>query len=505
MLPVTSLLLLPFTPSAQAPTEKEKLASGDILDSMIGVVIILFILSVITEKLTQLIRKYSPFIRPGDALYNTNAANIWQNIRKKQTDGTLEDDKIEREVNSLSFIIGLSIAIIFCVDIFRMFTAASPYDYLYWSDDRWTFIWEKHKWLHRFPLLLISFCLTGFFLTFGSKFFHDLLDLLFQAKNLKRKMVDPNTYESDNIQDFDEYLYKSYSSLIAMAIEQNRGVFQVVNAVSPPMHGRMRKNGRLVDCIDIHLSGNDRNNIPQTVFVKLESGRTVVVPVNVILEVETPVALFQQGSSTANKATSGYMGTICCKVMRNQQPLLLTCSHVLTGGTKDNLRGPINPTPAQINGQDAGSFVYGLCTDEFDIALIDTSSAPFNYAIQPKEPRRPSQTDIKNTQVRIVCRNNRIKTGTITNERVTEPLKIEYKGNSEHSITNLMVISHITETDGETYYTGVTEEGDSGACVYDQDNNPIGMIVAGNSRFSYAIPIVAILSKISATIIKQNV
>lgn len=499
---VITAMMLSLPASANDSTGTGKTTSGDILDALIGVVIILFILSVITEKLTQLIRKYSPFIRPGDSLHKTKAASVWRNIRKKQTDGTLEDDKIEREVNSLSFVIGLSIAVIFCVDLFKMFISGSPSDYLYWTKERWWVLWDKCAWYYELPLLLISFCLTGFFLTFGSKFFHDLLDLLFQVKNLKRKMVDPNTYGSDNIQDFHEYLNKAYSDLIAMAIDQNRAVFSVADAVSPPMHGRMRVNGHLVDCIDIHVSGNRRNNIPQTVLVKLESGRTVRVPVNVILNVDIPTALIYQGDSTANTASDSYLGTICCKVKRNHNPALLTCSHVLTGGAATNYRGGEITVPAMIDGKSAGNFIYGLCTDEYDIALIDPGSNEFEYKIIPKEPRRPSLTDIRSTKVNVVCRDKTTKFGIVTNDCVPEPVEIRYAGNTKHSIMNLLVISDLTESNGETIYKGVTVPGDSGACVYDDDGTPIGMIVAGNDHFSFAIPIVSILNKLSATIIK---
>lgn len=473
----------------------------DVLDSMISVTIILFILSTIVEKLTNLIRKYSPFIRPGDCMHGKTISRVWRNIRKKQMSSSRMDDRIEREVNSLSFVIGLLIAIIFCVDLFQMFVSPNPSDYLYWTEPRWKWYWAKGEWGYRIPILLISFCLTAFFLTFGSKFFHDLLDNLFQVKNLKRKLNDQNTFTADNIQQFDEFLNKSFSDIIQLAIDQNRALLSVPDAVSPPMHGRLKQNDRLIDCIDIHLSGTSRGNLPQSVLARLDSGRTVVIQLNVIVGVEKPTVSVLQGDTTANKKNAGFKGTICCKVIKDGREGLLTCSHVATGGRPDNLQGDITPEPAKIGGADDGDFTFAICTDEFDVAILSPDSTSFNYRINPARERSPSLSDILHTNVRVVCRDKDFKTGTIVNDRVLEPIEIDYKG-GKHSLMNLLVISKVSEANNTLTYSRVTVPGDSGACVYDENDMPIGMIVAGNNKFSYAIPIVRILNKLSATIIK---
>src|SRR5437899_99248 len=110
-----------------------------ILDSLISVVIILFILSVIVEKITQLIRRYAPFIKPGSKIRKTRlgsyASSYWRNINKKQKGVFPEVDKrVEREVTSLSFVIGLAIALLFRVDLFKMFKEPDPRSVLFWSD-----------------------------------------------------------------------------------------------------------------------------------------------------------------------------------------------------------------------------------------------------------------------------------------------------------------------------------------------------------------------------------
>ena len=243
-------------------------AKYDMLDSLIAISIILFILSVIVEKITQLIRKYSPFIKPHyPKVIRKTAGVFWKDINKKQTGVTPERDKrVEREVSSLSFVIGALIVIAFKVDLFRMLTESDPRNVLFWKDSKGL------ETVTEILLFILSLALTAFFLTFGSKFFHDLLDTLFQVKSMKKKLTDENTYKAETIEQFDEYMEKGYTVLIETAIQQNRDCFIGPLIVGPPMHGRMMKDGRLVDCIDVHVSGTDRGIIPFAVQAKLEKG-----------------------------------------------------------------------------------------------------------------------------------------------------------------------------------------------------------------------------------------
>lgn len=471
----------------------------DFLDALIAIAIILFILSVIVEKITQLIRQYSPFIKPRPGRRSRGLRSYWRNIRQRQTGNKQIDKKIEREVTSLSFTIGLVIAFIFKVDLIALFKNPDPASQLFWDPNIYGYF-KAHSFWHA-VLLLISIVLTGFFLAFGSKFFHDLVDTLLQIKNLKRKLVDEETYKVDSIEQLDEYLNKTYSDIIQVAIDQNRSALQTLSAVSPPMRGRMKKDGRYIDCIDIHLSGTSREMLPHRVQAKLTSGKTVNVMVHAIFDVDEPEVHAEQGDTAANQSTPTFKGTICCKINRDGEDFLLTCSHVFTGGTNDNNFGDIKPVPGNIGNTERGNFTYALCTSEMDIALLSPQSTVFTYAITPKEERKPVPSDIQHTLVKVVCRNKKIKHGIIVNDKVNEPVMITYNG-VKHGISNLLVISNVKESGDEILYSGVTVKGDSGACVYDHLDRPIGMIIAGNRKFSFAIPIVDIVGSLSAKIIK---
>jgi hypothetical protein len=470
----------------------------DILDSLLAILIILFILSMIVEKITQLIRKYAPFIKPNSKVKKVaigkQASTVWRHINKKQTGVFTElDKKIEREVNSLSFVLSVAIALIFRVDLFKMFREPDPRTVLFWSDQADYEGYEK-------VAFAFSILLTGFFLTFGSKFFHDLIDTLLQVKNLKRKLVDDNTYNVETIQQFDRYIEKKYSDIIEAAILQNAELLSDPLMIGPPLHGKMSKKGKIIDCITVHLIGTDRGKIPQAVNLKIADGHTVSVPVNVIHNVDVPVAHARQGDAVASIQNLNFKGTICCKVQRtgSNEPHLVTCSHVMTQGTADNNFGDLaTPVNADVNGV-AGNFVWALRTDKLDLALIQQATNNFQYVISPQKERALEPADMLTTTVKVVRQNGNIIQGKVINYCAPRGIPIQYT-NGVQNIFNLILLADVIDLDNNVF-ASLTVPGDSGACVYDDKNRPVGMIIAGNSQFSYAIAMTDILTKLNATI-----
>lgn len=467
----------------------------DILNSLIAIAIILFIVSVIVEKIVLLIRRYSPFFEEPPKANAPRIRKMWRNINKRQTGDNGQLDKIvEREVTSLAFVVGTLISLVFRVDLFKMIVAEDPRQVLFWSPE------VKYSTLD-IVLAFVSVPLTGFFLSFGSKFFHDLLDMLLQVKNLKRKLVDDETFKIDNIQQFDTFLNTTNSDVVQKAIAQNINQLNVPNATSPPMHGKIRRNGKLIDCIDIHLKDSNRGALPLSVQADLGGGKIINIPINAVFDVEIPTVMVAQGDTNANEVTPNFKGTVCCKIKRNNIESLLTCSHVFTGGTDQNFFGDIQPAqPANINNTPNGNYTWAICTNTFDMALLTPATTDFTYALTPGEPRGVTPADNSTTHVSVVC-NNEVKEGMIINNRCIDPIKIKYSNGNIHGIENLIVLSAVVFGEGENSYTGITLPGNSGACVYDDNNKPIGMIVAGNNRFSYAIPMTDILNHLTATII----
>jgi hypothetical protein len=193
-------------------------------DHLIYIVSALFVLSVITEKLTQLVRSY-PFqfkilsvvtvLFTAVALYRSTEflsgveigaliifilvllylffgkipgtknprTRYFRNIGK--TNINKRDQEIE--VSLLSFIVALVIAFVFNANMIALFQSKEFGD-LGWGE-RFPVDFENLRLDNAYEFSMVAFIgflISGFFLTFGSKFFHDLLDLLLESKNLKK-------------------------------------------------------------------------------------------------------------------------------------------------------------------------------------------------------------------------------------------------------------------------------------------------------------------------------
>jgi hypothetical protein len=483
------------TAQAKGVKESGSAVQNNILDSIIAVTIILFILSVINEKITQLIRKYSPFIRPGDKFYKTPASKVWRNIRKRQKDGTRLDDRIEREVNSLSFVIGLLIAVIFCVDLFRMFSGSDPSDILNWTQDKWTFYWAKDAWFYRIPLLMISLCLTGFFLTFGSKFFHDLLDTLFQVKNLKRKLSDSRTFnDPQTIQDLEEFIKTPESKLSHLAVAQRAAEIKQIEGVLSVGPGYLEMGGERVGCLEIHVAERSVFNLLDEEYViDLSPTLSVKVPSKIIITGGYPNISVGAGGSIANRNKTLGFGTLggIVKDTVSGERYILSCHHVLNGDLNwKGLSNEKNIVSSEQGEPVIAELSFGFRTNDIDAALarlfqgvkIDNTDIS-----SPKTIRGVETNDaINQTEVTILGGFTKKKVkGFVYNDSWNT--KFYYpKSASEKELWALNDLIVLSRNAGEML-SSMSQGGDSGAFVVDNNKNVIGLVVGGDKTFTYAI------------------
>jgi len=289
--------------------------------------------------------------------------------------------------------------------------------------------------------------------------------------------------------------------LIQMAIDQNRSTFNKPN-ITAVMAGKMFKQGQLEDCITVHLSDTQMTGYPTSVTVRPAQGDPSTVDVDYITDVATPKALnviFTDGTNVSNVAHAGSTGTICCKLNNpsKNENYALTCNHVMNAGSGFNNAGPIDP-PQGV--QPAGSWVWGMRTDDLDAALIKIDSTiTFAYnipSLKGKQPRTLTGSDMMTTDVTMAGNSGsgrpRLVTGKITNYSSLLPIDVGYTDGSQ-PLNNLIVLSQVTSNGNSTTYVTLSGSGDSGALIYDQNNNPIAMVVAGNLQFTYAIPLSTIL------------
>ncbi len=128
------------------------------LESAIKITIVLLILSLITEKFNGFIKMYTP------------------SLAKKALD-ECDERKREKIIQNLAIIVGVIISFVSNADFFQL---VGGKDLVHWSDP------NVHINIKSFFGCLLS----GLFLSQGSKFFHDLLDTLLYAKNMKKGLIE---------------------------------------------------------------------------------------------------------------------------------------------------------------------------------------------------------------------------------------------------------------------------------------------------------------------------
>jgi len=136
-------------------------------DALIVLLTILFPLSFIAERITNLIKLFIP-----------NGFMGLGNVRNREDDPVLEK-KRERGIFVISLISGELVAFALKADLFVIINQGS----FGWDTPATGYSW------------IIGCFFTGFFLSWGSKFWHDLLGILLEMKNIRRVNVKAKTLE----------------------------------------------------------------------------------------------------------------------------------------------------------------------------------------------------------------------------------------------------------------------------------------------------------------------
>ncbi len=522
-------------------------ASPDTLDSLIYATVILFILSVITEKLTQLVRMYPTqfrtigivvcvlfFIPLGHAaidkysgvkdvittgeiilLYcldilllvvivantelmkrNERLAGLTghlQALKNINKDSSGDSTTKEKEVTLLSFILGFIVAYAFNANLFYLFENPPRLGWqgvTIFKENTFYALNPEYIGFDLYPA--IGFLLTAFFLAFGSKFFHDLLDTLLQAKNLKRKLNDKETFQADDIQKFDEYISLTDHDLAALAINQNEGVLKAkFTNISFMTDTVSHANGRSLPVVGIYLNDSMTDGLPKFLPAKLPSGRVCTVPTEIIPGTGPGVITAGMDGALANNDSSpGYKGSACCMVKNNAGTFVLTNCHVLTQG---NLFSPLNNTgnaEVAYDDQVIGTWTYGSIDASGDFALVNLED-PEQFRSDAQVERFSGLREIRkedHLKLQVSIRGYRSKTRSdgYVIDVVKKQIALAYNYGNILTFDEVILVGN---TPDRVNSAPVSDFSDSGGVVYDNQNQIIGIITGKNQKFSVILPL----------------
>jgi len=455
----------------------------DLLEKGVSIVIMLFILSMIAERFVTWVKIY--FGKKGRSLPGFSDKNDDLRSAPKSKE---EEKAIEVKVLGLNIVLSIVIACIAHANLFDILNFDIPFNSLGWSTVTWTGVGN-------FLLMILGCILTGFFISLGSKFWHDLLDLLLYTKNLKQKLSSQETYEVTSADQLTEFLNFTESDLVRLAITQNEGVlrakFSNIHFLSDSI---AIIDGKKKPVVGVHLYDTITAGLPDKVPVKLPSGATYQVLTEIIADSGLAKISGGMDGSIANSKSSGFKGSACCVVKDvDEKMYVLTNCHVLTEGDLQNPLFDTNNDTVLYNGRKTGTWFYGTMESRGDFALVQLTDGEAFLNDNEVElfENKFKKVDKEDFFTEVEVRGRISNTTGFILDCVEDKVGIEY--NLGNTIFFKKVILLGNQPDKKTCEP-VTDFGDSGGAVYDKDKKLIGIITGKNNRFTVVLPVHSFLN-----------
>jgi len=254
-------------------------------------------------------------------------------------------------------------------------------------------------------------------------------------------------------------------------------------------------DGEEVMAAVVHVKDNDASKIPESVTMMLPNGKPHKVPVKIITDVGdlqlhhnlTPGA----GIGNEENGERGTFGCVLFDKFKNEN-YMLTCYHVLNTQHNWEVFQPIEGDNQKVVDRDnrnklVGNLIYGRRDEHLDIALAKpldkvTLNKKIKVLGKVNGARKVSNFDVRQkTKVTFKGSNSLVpKDGFIVN--IEHTLSDMPYPDQPWELSDLIVLSSEANDDGQA----ISQPGDSGALVVDEeDHRALGIIVAGNKKFSY--------------------
>ncbi|MBN8680459.1 MAG: hypothetical protein J0M29_19695 [Chitinophagales bacterium] len=371
----------------------------------------------------------------------------------------------------------------------------------------------------------LGYLFAAIFISIGSKFWHDLLDLVLFVKNSKRKINAFNPKGVQHIEQVEQYLKEDDYDIAVKTLEANRdqlekryntdtiyigyelveGQYRWAIVVMTRME---RSVNTLIDNIRATRGPNALEYITNYGYVFRFP--VLIQSAGAAYTTDDSDRIAKAGGGLFNSAASGSLGTFGCMVKYIKdcdETLLLTCCHCVKlpehSWEKIDKLSKKNKVEYKASGENGKNHALGEIqlayrNGKMDIALIKPVSKDIvsDYITHsgksiPIGSRPVVKEDlVKKTRVWFSGARSGNCEGYIIYYNCAVP--IQYNGEKEpFRMRNLIAFS---KTSGEPYKKPC-DKGDSGTILLEADTyKALGMIVASDDKFGYAIPMADILT-----------
>ena len=449
---------------------------------IVGFAIAMFVLSQISERITNFIKLYLPVLFPHASVFETLKMNSQVDARMKK--------KHERIVYIISLIGGGITAGLFIWG-FSIEKGKDDYEL------------EIIKWIGEYSKRWWFYAIVTVFLSFGAKFWHDILDIIFLYKNAKRQLQDPTTYQIEDPEIIKNRLHQSLRDVVANALQANKHKLEHQDGLVALSIGYSSGGvPKIITRFDTEANAKkglselyytDKYQFEHKILIeKVETG-TVVAQ-----SFEIGNAIYNASKPRA-KGTAGYL----FKGKFDNRVFVLSCFHVMASvhawrvlkkRGKERILFKGKNGKGQLLGQldyGMGPFLDAAITEVDKNVSIDLDSIP------PIKKTGRVEISLCGEQVEIIGMKSGRVLGRIYDHKIAL-LKVRYANNHVESFTNCFSITK------EDQFGNPTQKGDSGGLVYLEGGTALGMIIAGCERFAYAVKLSEIEANFGIEIIPKE-
>jgi hypothetical protein len=248
----------------------------------------------------------------------------------------------------------------------------------------------------------------------------------------------------------------------------------------------------------LYLSDNNTEGLPSHLPVRLPDGTTKVLSTELVPDNDDGSVHFCQKDPVDSNDNKG---SICCMVsktvMRKRIRMGVTAGHVYTGGDHTSFDGELTgsqQTILSINGDRSGKWFMQLIDHKNDIGIFTIEEGEPNaemISFKSAGHYEVKSTDVGTTQVKLISAASpqKIRQGYILDFNLG--WDVPYR-NGKFTVNNIVLIG---DNPVRKNSKSLSIEGDSGGLVYEpQSGKFVGLILGGNNRFTWVLPIKQVLN-----------
>ncbi|REG90586.1 hypothetical protein [Algoriphagus antarcticus] len=411
-----------------------------------------------------------------------------------------EKEKKENEITLLSMFIGVLIAFAFKANFFSLIKDLRKIDNkisIGWNENEFPFQYQIESHLFNLEIwnfevsFFIGILLTGFFLSFGSKFFHDLLDRLYYAKKASQALNDPEIMDQTSAEKVAEFVDKYNISKI---YHRYKSILLNEPEITSISIQNQFKNQKANDYLMISLEGKTPAGFEDKI-------RKLINDDEILIQFENNINDFKLtlgnsfADSISNAKTTTIQGSVALEVQDENDPhsnYILTCFHVVKH-SNHTWQGQLASDESEnriIFGsgrQPNGTIVKAYRSNIWECALIkldtelELATLESLIKVRIKGYKILDDSSIINKNAYMY---SRVKSSNQKAEILSHASTIEI--DFEDGPFQMYDLIKVWNTKSQL---PIQEYGDSGNLLYDQNGYALGIVFAKSNQFTYAMDI----------------